>query len=232
MKAEDVRRAADDADRRAGLPAGWAVPLHRPRVPQHHLPDRRRGDARRRARAVDGRRPARDLRGHEDARRHRAGRLHRVGPGPDRRARGRAGGVPARDVRRQPRLDHQRPRDQRVPEEVRQRPPAPRRRHPGRHARLPHAAGRDRDDGLQARRPGRGRGARRDHPADVRPEDAARLRPAPAHLRARAQSRSPTSRSRAPGPGRPGCSCSSTRSRRWPTCPCARSCPPRTSCAT
>ncbi|CAA9464717.1 MAG: Acetoacetate decarboxylase, partial [uncultured Solirubrobacteraceae bacterium] len=174
----------DDADRSAGLPARRAVPVHRPRVPQHHLPHRPRRDARRGARAADRRRPARDVRGHEDAGRHRARRVHRVGAGADRPARGRAGGVPARDVRRQPRLHHQRARDQRVPEEVRQRAPAPRRRHPRRDARLPHAARGHRDDGVEARAARGGGRPRRDHPADVRVEDAARLRPAAAHLRA------------------------------------------------
>ena len=57
VNADEVRRLPDHADRGAGLPVG-PLPVHRPRVPQHPLPHRRRGDARRRPRAAH-RRPTR-----------------------------------------------------------------------------------------------------------------------------------------------------------------------------
>ena len=146
--------------------------------------------------------PAGQVRGHADAERHRARLVHRVRAGAAGRVRGRAGRLPARDVRRQPRLDRQRPGDQRLS----RRSSAPRRctstRTPSSAPWTTARCGSPRRPWASSTAPlERGRRPRRDRPAHLRAEDRC-----PATTGGRASSswsaaRSPTSPSRRPGRG-------------------------------
>jgi acetoacetate decarboxylase len=132
MKAEDVRRALTTPIGAPAYPTGGPYRF----TDREYLNITYRTDVEAvRAvvpRAADGRRPAGDLRGHEDARRDGLGRLHRVGAGAHRRARGEpAAYLHAMYVDNLGSITSGREISA-FPEEVRQRPAAPRRRHPRR----------------------------------------------------------------------------------------------------